>query len=386
MYTCDLKTRTKSRNGTIWGGINPIAYMGIANPLSDAERLFDNTNNNLVDTVISIADDSMRIKEDQLNELAGLENAKIVNEQAITDSKAVNERAIIALQAVTNAYLIVVDTYIKDVQALLMTAREYALTLQEEEVALGLLKAEVAEEKADVRIAELDMRIDLEGINKNFVEIDVLKAELNVAKANVRLIMTQIEIDEAELQVIQARVDKAMMAVEKVTLEADMALIFADIATRHLTKTRYDVESAEITAASAWVADKLQSILAILTVRQTQLTEQIDHQGDLLTSESSLYDAKRDHIHIQYEEAQKNRAIQDYDEAKTRGILSMEASLKNALYAAQLTYDAVKSMGSINIDGSQITAAGITKKTESKTKTHSEGSISRKSTITQRIA
>ena len=345
MDTYDLKARTNNRSDTIWDGINPVGYMGITNPVSSEEDLFDNTNKRAVDTIVSIVDDDIRIKEEQLNDGITLEEAKIANQQAIEDSKAANERVIIALKTTTNTYLIVVDKYIKDVQSLLMSAREYALTIEEKEVALGLLKAEVAEEKADVRVAEIDMRIELEEINRKFVEIDVLKAELDVAKANVRLVMTQIEIDEAELKVIQARVDKAMMAVEKITLETDIALIFADIATRQLTETKYNIESAEITAGYEWVADKLQSILDILNVRQEQLIERINHEDGLLEDEVESYEAKTDNMDIQLEEAQSNERVQDYEETRTGIILQMEEALKNALHAVNLAYALAKTTG-----------------------------------------
>ena len=343
MNTHSLKTRTNLRNDTIWNDINPIAYMGIINPLFSEESLFDDTNKRLVDTVVSVVDDEVRIKEEQLNDSSELETAKIANEQAIADSKAVNERAIITLQTTTNAYLILVDKYIKDVQALLMSAKEHALTIQEQEIALGLLRAEVAEEKADARIAELDMRIDLEEINRKFVEVEVLKAELDVAKANVRLVMTQIEIDEAELKVIQARVDKALMAVEKVTLEADVALIFADIATRKLTETKYNVESAEITATYTWIADRLQSVLDILTVRQSQIEEQIKLQNSLLSDETVLYNAKIDNTDIQYEETQSNEDVQNYEESAITSTLASEKVLKNDILTIDLAYEATKS-------------------------------------------
>jgi len=362
MDTYNLKARTNNRNNTIWNGINPMVYMGLTNPVSVEESLFDDTNKKLVDTVISIADDDIRIKEEQLNDMTELESTKIANEQIIADSKAVNERAIIALKTTTNTYLIVVDKYIKSVQELLMTAKEYALTVQEQEIALGLLRAEVAEEKADVRIAELDMRIDLEELNKKFAEVDVLKAELDVAKANVRLVMTQIEIDEAELKVIQARVDKAMMEVEKVTLESDIALIFADIATRKLTETKYNVEDAEITATYTWIADKLQSVLDILSERQSQITEQINLQNSLLSDETVLYNAKRDNLAIQYEETQSNEDVQDYEETQIDAILQMEKALKDALQAINLAYNLAKTTGATQVDTTQITAEGITKR------------------------
>lgn len=374
MDTYNLKVRTNNRNDTILE-INPMSYMGIANPLQSEEALFDDVNKKLVNTVVSIVDDEARIKEEQLDDLTVLESAKVVNERDIANAKAVTQRTIIALQTVTNNYLIVVDKYIKDVQALLTDAKEYALAIQGKEVALGLLRAEIAEEKADVKIAEFDMRIDLETINRKFVEIDVLKAELGVAKANVRLIMTQIEIDEAELREIQARVDIAMMAVEKVTLEADIALIFADISTRQLTKTRYDVENAEIQATYTWISDKLQSILGILKVRQSQLTEKIKHQNTLKTNETSLHNAQKDNIDIQREEAQSDASVQDHKESATNGILSSEAALKSALLAASLAYNSARTTGAVSVDNAAKTAEAIetVSKTKAKTKTKTSG-------------
>ena len=71
MDTYNLKVRTNNRNDTLIG-INPIAYMGIANPLQSEEALFDDVNKKLVNTVVSIVDDEARIKEEQLDDLTAL--------------------------------------------------------------------------------------------------------------------------------------------------------------------------------------------------------------------------------------------------------------------------------------------------------------------------
>ena len=361
MDTFNLKIRTKARG--CWKALSPVAYMGIQDSID--ETTLDNVNKNLVQTLVDIVDDEFRIKEEQLLAAVQLEYDKIAAEKAIANAKAIATRTVLALTTVANDYILSIEQYVISVQNLLMDAQEYAFTIEQKRVALGLLGAELAEEKAEVRIAKIDMQIELEALNRKFVEVDVLKAELNVAKADVKLVLAEVAIEEAKLDKVEARIALVMTDVEKAKLIADIAMIFAEIAVKELTKRKYEVESAEITAEYTRIAEKLASILAILAIKQEQLSEQSNLQIELLEDVDELLVAKKDQLDIREEEAQTNLVVKDYEKAAINAALAIEEYLKEGLLQAKIDYDNQRRLGSIDTDVAHLAAEAMEKSYES---------------------
>ena len=357
MDTYDLKARTKDRS--CWKTLSPIVYMGIQDSID--ETTLDNINKNLVQTLVDIVDDEFRIKEEQLLAVVQLEYDKIAAEKAIADAKAVATRIVFALTTVANDYILSIEHYIVSVQSLLMDAQEYAFVVEQKRVALGLLGAELAEEKAEVRIAKIDMQIELEALSRKFVEVDVLKAELNVAKADVKLVLAEVAIEEARLDEVEARIALVMTDVEKAKLTADIAMIFAEIAVKELTKRKYEVESAEIAAEYARIAEKLASILAILVIKQEQLSEQSNLQIELLGDVEELLTAKKDQLDIREEETQMSLDILEYEEAAIDLVLITEEMWKEDLLNAKINYDNQKRSGNIDVDSAHLAAEALVK-------------------------
>ena len=382
MDTFDLKARTKDRG--YWKALSPVAYMGIQDSID--ETTLDNVNKNLVQTLVDIVDDEFRIKEEQLLAAVQLEYDKMAAEKAIADGKAVAGRTIFALTAVANAYILSIEKYIVSVQSLLMDAQEYAFTIEQKRVALGLLGAELAEEKAEIRIAKLDMQIELETLNRKFVEVDVLKAELNVAKADVRLVLAEVAIEEARLDEVEARIALVMTDVEKAKLMADIAMIFAEIAVRELTKRKYEVESAEIAAEYARIAEKLASILAILAIKQEQLSEQSNLQIELLGDVEELLVVRKDQLDIREEEAQINLDVKDYEKAAMEAALTIEEYLKEGLLQAKIDYDNQRRTGSLSTDAAHLAAEALVKYYSSSTGSVSVSAVTASAHIARAIS
>jgi hypothetical protein len=366
MDTFDLKARTKARS--CWKALSPIAYTGIQSSID--ETSLDEINRNLVQTMVGIVDDEYRIKEEQLLATIQLEYDKITAEQAIADARAVTQRTVFAMVAVTNAYVVSAERYVVAVKGLLMDAQEYALTIEQKRVAVGLLQAELAEEKAAIRIAEIDMKIELEALNRKFVEVDVLKAELNSSKADVKLVLAEIAIEEARLDEVEARVELAMTGVEEAKVMADIAMIFAEIATKQLTKRKYEVESAEIVAEFARIAAKLASILAILEIKQSQLSEQSRSQVELLGDVGELLVTKKDQLDTREEDAQNNLTVKDYEKAVIEAALAIEENLKERLLQTKIDHDDQRCSGSVSIDAAHLAAERIKKRYYSFTDSH----------------
>lgn len=382
MDTFNLKARTKDRS--CWKALSPIEYMGIQGSID--ETTLDNVNKNLVQTLVDIVDDEFRIKEEQLLASVQLEYDKITAEKAIADSKAVATRTVFALTVVANTYVLGVERYIVSIQSLLMDAQEYAFIIEQKRIPLGLLSAEVAEEKAAVRITKLGMQIELEALNKKFVEVDVLKAELNAAKADVRLVLAEVAIEEARVDEVEARVTLAMTKVTEAGLIAEIARIFAEIAVKELTKRKYEVESAEIAAEFTRIAEKLASILAILNIKKEQLLEQSNLQIELLGDVDELLAAKKDQLDIREEAAQDDLEVKDYERAAIEAALAIEEDLREGLLQAKIDLDNQRRSGSVNVDAAHLAAEAIQKQYKSYTNTDTHSRVDSSATIARAIS
>lgn len=378
----DLKVRTKARES--WKEISPIPYMGISDSID--ETSLDLMNRNLIQTVVDIVDDEFRIKEEQLLLTFNLEYDKLETERIIALDKATTQRTILAMTVATNAYILTVEHYIISVKNLLMDAQEYAFVIEQKRIPLGLLQAELAEEKAALKIASLEMKIELEALNKKFAEVEVLKAELNSAKADVRLVLAEVAIEEARLNEVEARVELAMTDVEKAKLTADIAMVFAEIAVRQLTKIKFDVESAEIQAEFVRIAEKLASVLAILGLKQSQLSEQRNLQLTLFGDIATLLIAKKDYVDVGEEEAQTNLLVKAYETGATAHMLGVESGLKESLLQSKISLENQRSAGSLMLDAAALAAEAITKSYDSETRSFPDSQLTSQATIARAIS
>ena len=386
MNTFELKKRTSDRSGTVWTDINPLPYMGLDNPVSVEETLLDAVNSDGVNNAIIIADDVIRIKEKQLGSTILLGHDMLANELAITKAKIATQQAIMAMQLVTNAYIITIDKYVIGVKELIADAKDYAFEIEKKKIPLALLKAEIAEEKATAKIAKIDMQILLESINRKFVDIEILRAELDVAKADVRLIMAEVGVSEAELKKVEARVTLAMTNVEKTTLLADVAMIYADIAVRALSETKYRVEAAEVEAAFGRISSVLASALATLDVKQSQISEKTALQDVLIDIANSIFAAQQAKINIQLDRASSLQAVLAHEASETTAALMTESTLKSNKLASDQQIDNSRADGNVDIDSIAVIAASIVKEVHTNASRHSTNLVEAKSTIAQAIS
>jgi hypothetical protein len=366
MDTYELKERTKQRAEAVWTDLNPASCMGLDNPVAEIETLIDSVNTDSANTATSIIDDDIRIKEEQLDSTVQLGHDQLTNELAIVERKILTQRTVLAMQLVTNDYIISIDKYVISVKNLLADAKDYALEIEKKNIPLSLAKAELAEDKAEVRIAKIDMQIQLEELNRKFVDVEVLRAELDVAKADVRLVLAEVGISEAELAEVEARVELAMTDVERTTLLADIAMIYADIATRALSETKYNVEAAEIEAAFGRISTVLASALETLNAKQTQITEQTALQDALLGIANLLLAAMEAKADTRLDLAESNQGVLVHEATSLTQALNEEASIKDDRLEAQKSFEDARSDGSHQVDLTMVEAEGTTKYTDSK--------------------
>lgn len=325
-----------ARNIAIWNPFNTFSHRGILNPITANETVLDNLGKNLISGDILIVDDEIRIREEQRDALFQLGYDTITNEMTLMDMDAATKRAVMALQIAANDYMMLVEDYIVQVLNLISDAKDYAFEVGQNAIDLARVKAEIAEEKGAIYIQEVDLRIQLEEIERKHVEIELLRAELAAAKAHTRLIMAEIDVARAELALVEANVKVAMADLEKIQIEVDIAMTLADIIVRGLTSVKYDVEVAEIASNYQMIADKLAAILAIIAEKKVQIEHQTDSRGNVLEDIVSLNTSDVEAQSKRIDEVTSDQVVHAYESDKVDDVLAEERSKIATLVSEKL--------------------------------------------------
>lgn len=325
-----------ARNIAIWKPFNTFSHRGILNPITANETVLDNLGKNLISGDILIVDDEIRIREEQRDALFQLGYDTITNEMTLMDMDAATKRAVMALQIAANDYMMLVEDYIVQVLNLISDAKDYAFEVGQNAIDLARVKAEIAEEKGAIYIQEVDLRIQLEEIERKHVEIELLRAELAAAKAHTRLIMAEIDVARAELALVEANVKVAMADLEKIQIEVDIAMTLADIIVRGLTSVKHDVEVAEIASNYQMIADKLAAILAIIAEKKVQIEHQTDSRGNVLEDIVSLNTSDVEAQSKRIDEVTSDQVVHAYESDKVDDVLAEERSKIATLVSEKL--------------------------------------------------
>jgi multidrug resistance efflux pump len=103
-----------------------------------------------------------------------------------------------------------------------LEADEYALETKRQEL-------ELARDKAQQRIEELQIQIELEGINAQMVDIEIAEQQLRAARADLELLNAQIEGLNIQLAIAQAGIDLVNAELQVTEIENREANVDIDI-------------------------------------------------------------------------------------------------------------------------------------------------------------
>jgi hypothetical protein len=177
--------------------------------------------------------------------------------------------------------------------------------------------------------------------------------------------MAEIGIEEAKLEEVEARINLAMTDVEKMALLADVAMIYADIAVRALSETKYKVEAADVEAAFGRISSALAAALATIDEKQSQISAQIILQTVLTNITDLLHAANKIRAEIVLDRAESAQDVQTHEIASISQALAVEGALKGNELTKKMEYDDEKALGTVGVDSANVGAAGIEKHTES---------------------
>lgn len=285
-----VRERTGKRNEAVWLNWDTT---GLAAPLESLEAILNQLGDRVIRQFQEIVDEEAAFKAEQRDKLHNLELAEAAQRWDLAQQKYLTQIQVLALKKAGEEYLLSAREYDNFVQSLIMAAREYAAEVEREEIALQRSRAKMDIKKAEAHLKEVQASILLEIIQRRHVEIEVARAKVDAAKAAVRAVLAGIEAQEAELKVIQVNLDVAMAEVERATLMSDIALIYADILTRHLAEIRYEVEYEELEAAFKYVQWRLEDLLGHWETRTLEQEARRDCELKLLADVALLLLAQK---------------------------------------------------------------------------------------------
>ena len=325
------KNRAKERNSAIWTKLINLNYMGIDNYLEHWEENVNKTGLPGIETFLIVIDDVFDRKQEQLQKTIEYKYTAIDTDKTNIDAIAENRRKILALQKQTNDYILQTLQYGLEVQRLMMDAKFVAARLVgEAEKSYQQTRYEVERDRTDIRLEELDIEIGTEKIRKKLVELDVLKALLDVERTKTNAVLADIRVVEAENRKIQAEVEKAMVEVTRARLAADIASTFAEIVTRELTATKYDVRKREIDKAFDRITNRLNAELELLQQRILQQKERENESNNLLEEVTALQEIKESIENQRILEQQKEREVFEHEKDQQISAIEQEETIRDS--------------------------------------------------------
>lgn len=336
----DLQARTRLRNSTVWVAFD---WGGVMQPLTREETYLNTLYGPMIESYMAETDEVFGIKAYQSQRLTEIENAKINQDGRIAEADAAAKRLAIAIRLLAEEYIHVARLFDATVKAQLMSAKEYAAEVEREQVEIEKLRAILGVAKAEARLKEINAEVFYEYVRRMEVEVDKLRAQVDVAKANVRALLADISAREAELTVIESELKEAMTVAEKATLQADIAAIYAEIIVKGLSKIRLAVETAEIAAGFAFIATKLNDLLAIWDVKDRMERFKAMTEEQIRTEVLAIIASEMAGEDLKKTEMTANEEVMAFETSKTTSELAQEQALTDQRLQARMALELAKS-------------------------------------------
>jgi hypothetical protein len=325
----DLKTRTRARNQSVWAAM--LGNTALAQDEAAYLSLYADTS----ESYLAVNDEVFAVKVYEVDETNQIEQDKVAQEKLFADLKAATERTKIAMRLAADDYIYAARLYDNTVKSLVMTAREYANTIEVETLNAAAQEKELGVEKEALRTISLNAQIIEAGIDKAMVEADVAREQVAAAKANVEAVMAGIAAQEAQIKIADTQLAIAMTDAEKLTLQADIQKILAEIMLKFVNTIRLATETQAIQEGFGFVYSKLTDMLAIYAEKdrieqlRTMNAQQLYNEAlSLLTVEEAGED-------LQITAIDDELTVQGYEQTQQVAELAQEQALENILVAAK---------------------------------------------------
>lgn len=312
----DLSERARARAAAIFRAWD---LTRIAAPLGGLEDLLNSTHRHRGEQFFAVTDRMADIHEDQHTRETAQQLLEIDQDEQIARIKFDTGVQKNAIRLTAEEYVLQGKSYDAHVKEIVMTAREYAAEIERELALLEKKRAEMDVRKQQMELMRVTTEIRIEAVNRAMVEAEILRAQLAAKKAQVQVLMANYEAGEAEIKVLQVELEAIQANVEKMTLKADIAMIFADIVTRKLAETKFDVENKALLQKFQFVAWKLGSMLARWDTMMTISGVKQTAEETILAIFAELIEADRQEHLLQLFQLQKSTELWQYELTRTMG-------------------------------------------------------------------
>jgi len=275
MERTELRKRTIERGEAVWQDYD---VLGLTEGTARVEDQINQLGRDTIRQGIAIVDGAAAFEGAQRDKLHELQLVEVEQDVWLAREKHLAQQQILAMKIAGEKALLAAREYDIQVQAFIVTAKEFAARIEREQIALQKSRALMDIKKEEAHLTRTGSEILLEFVNQQNVQVDIAKAKVEAAKAAVRAVTTEVEAKQAELRVVQAELEIIMAEVEAATLTADIAHIYADIIIRGLAKIKLAVETAEIEAGFTFIQSKLDDMLAIWADRRTMEEIRADYE------------------------------------------------------------------------------------------------------------
>jgi len=203
--TATIYERGVAREASIWG---PFTWNGPFNTDQQVERAI----------VFGLYANTYLYGHNYLSEIETEDLARLVAAYNAAIAKITNDEAVLVLEIAAKRYLEAIDQQIHDDK---MTTRQHridslndeydaktdALAVDQAALVTKQQEVQLAWDKADQRIKELETQIELETLAQSFVDVEILEKELAVARADLKIIEAGLQGLDIQLAITQAGLD-----------------------------------------------------------------------------------------------------------------------------------------------------------------------------------
>jgi len=270
--TSTIYERGATRESIIW---NPFEHNGPFNTTQEVERTI----------VFGLYANTYLHGHNYLEEIETEDLAKLVDTYTVAIAQITNEETQYALEAAAKYYIEKIDNQIHDANIVTRgqkidalddeyDARTAALEADEAAITTMVAKVQLAWDKATQKIKDLEMRVELEDVAQQLVDVDITEQELRAARADlavieaglkgldIQLAITQTGIDQTntDLQITEAGNEVDEIGIRKSETEVKESGVDLDITNAGIAKTRAEVDGKKIQRDTKGVAVRVAEV------------------------------------------------------------------------------------------------------------------------------
>lgn len=240
---------------------------------------------------------------DYLDDISTEDLQRLLDAYNANMSVLTNEEQILTLEIAAKEYVKNIEVQIK--QTALETRREKiaadetetdtkiaALEADREELTTLQVRIDMAVDEANLKIKDLEQKIDLESVNQQMIEMEKSEKELAELRTEQRVLLAAQEALEIQLAIVEAGIEESRLNVRVKTTQADIARMKADIASRELTEKELEIDETELDTLEYITTEVRAAKQALQQARKDTINNSISDAADAENEAEDLSTAR----------------------------------------------------------------------------------------------